>query len=80
MTILLGGDCAILQVDNLKGVDTAPGQDRDEWPMACCREGSVEGGGSVKLIDSSQNRGFGATAGNQLRDVADHETFMIDWD
>ena len=41
--------------ESLKGVPTKEGYDRDEWPMAACREGGK--GASVKYIDPSEIEG-----------------------
>jgi len=49
---------------SLKGIDTKEGYDRDEWPMAMCKEGGY--GASVAYIDSSDNRGAGSWVGHQL--------------
>lgn len=49
---------------SLAGIDTMPGYDRDEWPMAMCEEGGK--GASVAYIDPSDNRGAGSWVGHQL--------------
>lgn len=51
--------------DSLKGIETVPGKDRDEYPPAMFNEGGE--GASVKHISQSDNRGAGSTIGNQLR-------------
>jgi hypothetical protein len=55
--------------ESLSGIDTAPGKDRDEYPMAMFAEGGA--GASVKHIDSSDNQAAGASIGGQLRGVPD---------
>jgi hypothetical protein len=54
---------------SLKGVPTKKGYDRDEWPMAMCREGGE--GADIEYIKPSDNRGAGSWVGNQLEDFAD---------
>lgn len=55
--------------------DTAPGKDRDEYPVAMSAEGGE--GSSVRLIDSSENRSAGAVMGNQLEPYCDGQRFTI---
>ncbi|ANE48728.1 sporulation protein [Paenibacillus swuensis] len=50
--------------ESLAGIPTKSGYDRDEWPMAMCREGGA--GASVRYVPLSDNRGAGAWVGNQL--------------
>jgi len=54
---------------SLKGVPTKKKYDRDEWPMAMCREGG--NGADVAYVKSSDNRGAGSWIGNQLSDYPD---------
>ena len=49
---------------SLAGIETRRGYDRDEWPMAMCKEGGA--GASVAYIASSDNRGAGSWVGHQL--------------
>ncbi|HVT12152.1 MAG TPA: RHS repeat-associated core domain-containing protein [Fimbriimonadaceae bacterium] len=49
----------------LKGTDPSKGLDRDEYPPAWSKEGGS--GSSVRKIPSSDNRGSGASIGNQIR-------------
>jgi len=49
------------------GRPTQPGTDRDEYPPKSTQEGGA--GASVRDIPSSDNRGGGASFGNQIRDV-----------
>ena len=57
----------------LRGKDTKKGMDRDESPPAVFKEGSK----SVKSIPCGDNRGSGATIGNQLRGVKNGEKAVI---
>jgi hypothetical protein len=45
------------------------GYDRDEWPMAMCREGGS--GADIRYIKPADNRGAGSWVGNQLEDYPD---------
>jgi len=54
---------------SLRGQPTASGRDRDEVPPAVLDTGGA--GASVRLIDSSDNRGAGSTMGHQMRDLPD---------
>ncbi len=54
---------------SLKGIPTKKKYDRDEWPMAMCREGGS--GADVAYVKSSDNRGAGSWIGNQLSDYPD---------
>jgi RHS repeat-associated protein len=54
---------------SLQGYATAPGLDRDEYPPAVFAEGGE--GASVQYVPPSDNRGAGASIGNQLRGVPD---------
>lgn len=54
---------------SLKGIPTKKGYDRDEWPMAMCREGGE--GADIEYIKPSDNRGAGSWVGNQLENFAD---------
>jgi RHS repeat-associated protein len=55
------------RADATAGHATQPGTDRDEYPPAVTREGGT--GASVQNIPSSDNRGSGASLGNQISDV-----------
>ena len=50
--------------ENLKGVDTKKGKDRDEAPPAVMNTGEKA---SVKRINSSDNRGAGGSIGQQIK-------------
>ncbi|WP_249866165.1 NucA/NucB deoxyribonuclease domain-containing protein [Paenibacillus konkukensis] len=49
---------------SLHDVPTKKGYDRDEWPMAMCREGGQ--GADIKYITPADNRGAGSWVQNQL--------------
>ncbi|MGX9292619.1 NucA/NucB deoxyribonuclease domain-containing protein [Bacillus sp. A015] len=63
---------------SLRGIPTKRGYDRDEWPMAMCKEGGT--GASVKYIRPSDNRGAGSWVSHQLSDDPDGTKiqFIID--
>jgi len=54
---------------SLHGIPTKRGYDRDEWPMAMCKEGGA--GASVKYVRPSDNRGAGSWVSHQLSDDPD---------
>jgi hypothetical protein len=68
LTIDRGGADAN-RTESLRGISTAPGMDRDEYPMAMFSEGGA--GASVKHITSSDNQAAGASVGGQLRGIPD---------
>jgi hypothetical protein len=51
--------------ESLKNINKIPGSDLDEYPPAMFKEGGS--GASILPISPSDNRGAGATIGNQLR-------------
>ena len=53
----------------LSGTEPQAGFDRDEYPPAATVEGGA--GASVRLIDSSDNRGAGSSFGYQIRELPD---------
>ncbi|WP_232510267.1 NucA/NucB deoxyribonuclease domain-containing protein [Paenibacillus crassostreae] len=55
--------------ESLKGIPTKKGYDRDEWPMAMCKEGGA--GADIAYITPSDNRGAGSWVGNQLENYPD---------
>ncbi|SDT44664.1 Deoxyribonuclease NucA/NucB [Paenibacillaceae bacterium GAS479] len=55
--------------ESLQGIPTRKKYDRDEWPMAMCREGGA--GAHVAYVKSSDNRGAGSWVGNQLEEYPD---------
>lgn len=60
---------------SLKGVPTAPGMDRDEYPPAAAREGGV--GADVRLIPSGDNRSAGQRLGAVMRPYCDGQSFTF---
>jgi len=55
--------------ESLRGIPTKPGLDRDEWPMAMCKEGGK--GADIAYISPSDNRGAGSWVANQLENYPD---------
>jgi len=60
----------------LRDCPSKSGKDRDEYPPKMFAEGGK--GASVRLISPSDNRGAGASIGNQLRNQADGTKVKID--
>ncbi len=60
---------------SLKGVDTIPGLDRDEYPPAMSLEGGK--GASVRHIEQPDNRGLGSSLSHQLREYPDGTKYRI---
>lgn len=60
---------------SLKGVDTIPGLDRDEYPPAMSLEGGK--GASVRHIGQPDNRGSGSSLSHQLREYPDGTKYRI---
>lgn len=52
---------------SLKNVPTKKGYDRDEWPMAFCKEGGT--GADIEYINPSDNRGAGSWVSHQVHDI-----------
>ncbi len=63
---------------SLRGVPTKKGYDRDEWPMAMCKEGGD--GANIAYVTPKDNRGAGSWIGNLLSDLEDgtRVLFVID--
>lgn len=59
----------------LAGTTPQAGSDRDEYPPAVTAEGGS--GASVRPIDPSDNRGAGASVGNQIRDIPDGSQIQV---
>jgi hypothetical protein len=57
------------------GTPTQPNKDRDEYPPAVAQEGGK--GSSVRHVDPKDNRGAGASMGQQLRAFKDGAKVMI---
>jgi len=66
LTVERGG-AAERRAQATAGVPTQPGTDRDEYPPAVTAEGGR--GASVRNIPTSDNRGAGASVGQQIRKV-----------
>ena len=75
LTINRGGAAANRR-DSLRGVQTKPGLDRDEFPPAMFQEGGK--GASVRHINRADNRGSGACIGAQCRGLPDGLRVRID--
>ena len=69
------GDAPTRRKASLKGIDIVPGLDRDEYSPAMSKEGGAEA--SVKLINSSDNRGSGSIISSQLRKYPDGTKYQI---
>ncbi|OBZ17901.1 DNA-entry nuclease [Bacillus sp. FJAT-26390] len=54
---------------SLNGIATKKGFDRDEWPMAMCKEGG--NGAHIAYVSPKDNRGAGSWIGNQLAELKD---------
>ncbi|MEK4605486.1 NucA/NucB deoxyribonuclease domain-containing protein [Bacillus sp. FSL L8-0099] len=54
---------------SLANVPTKKGYDRDEYPMALCREGGK--GADIKYIKPADNRGAGSYIGNKVDKLPD---------
>lgn len=54
---------------SLNGIPLKKGFDRDEWPMAMCKEGGE--GSDIAYVTPKDNRGAGSWIGNQLADLKD---------
>jgi glutamyl/glutaminyl-tRNA synthetase len=61
--------------ESLAGIETKPGYDRDEFPMAMCAEGGQ--GADVKMVHSSDNRGEGSWVSHQLSGLPDGTKVLI---
>ncbi|MGR5997899.1 NucA/NucB deoxyribonuclease domain-containing protein [Bacillus cereus] len=54
---------------SLANIPTKKGYDRDEYPMALCREGGK--GADIKYIKPADNRGAGSYIGNKVERLTD---------
>jgi len=63
------------RTDNLSGVPTVKGKDRDEFPPAVINNGG--NGQSVRHIDPSDNRGAGSSIGHQISNLPDGTRVVI---
>jgi hypothetical protein len=62
-------DVKIHRKESLAGYLTKPGYDRDEFPMAMCKEGGYHA--NIMYVPASDNRGAGAWISHQLRGLPD---------
>jgi hypothetical protein len=61
--------------DALAGTEPQTGSDRGEYPPAVTAEGGS--GASVRPIDPSDNRGAGASFGNQIKGLLDGSQIQV---
>jgi len=61
--------------DATEGTPGRRGYDKDEYPPALSRQGGA--GADVRLVPSADNRGAGASMGNQLRRYCDGQPFRL---
>jgi hypothetical protein len=61
--------------ESLQGTKPVPGKDRDEYPPAVFKEGGR--GSQVRPINPSDNRGAGASVGQQIKDVSNGDKVKI---
>jgi hypothetical protein len=61
---------------SLRGIATAPGMDRDEYPPAASAEGGA--GANVRLIPASDNRRAGARMGAVMRPFCPGQAFILE--
>lgn len=61
--------------ESLRGVATAPGKDRDEFPPAVCKEGGK--GADVRLVPAKENRSAGAWMSHQLQRWPDGTRVLV---
>ncbi|WP_046213082.1 NucA/NucB deoxyribonuclease domain-containing protein [Paenibacillus wulumuqiensis] len=83
---IAAGESAICTIDrkgakenrreSLKGIETRKGYDRDEWPMAMCKEGGA--GADIRYVTPSDNRGAGSWISNQLDNYPDGTRVLIE--
>ncbi|GAA4848829.1 DNA-entry nuclease [Paenibacillus vulneris] len=76
---IASGESAVCTIDrkgaeenrkkSLHDVPTKKGYDRDEWPMAMCKEGGE--GADIRYISPSDNRGAGSWVSNQVEKYPD---------
>ena len=61
---------------SLRGIKTAPGKDRDEYPPAASEEGGA--GADVRLISSSDNRSAGTRMNAQMSAYCPGTRFLLE--
>jgi hypothetical protein len=74
-------NAAARRVQDLRGIPTRPGFDRDEWPPAFTEEAGLHSDGSradVAYVESSENRSGGAVMGAALRGFCDGQRFIVE--
>lgn len=68
--------------EDLRGIPTRPGFDRDEWPPAFTEEAGVHTDGrprdDVAYVPSSENRSGGSVMGAALRSFCDGQRFIVE--
>jgi hypothetical protein len=67
--------------DDLRGIPTRTGFDRDEYPPAVTEEAGLHSDGrrsSVTYVPSSENRSGGSVLGRQLAGFCDGQKFIIE--
>ncbi|EIT86417.1 NucB [Fictibacillus macauensis ZFHKF-1] len=69
------GGAADRRKESLKGYPTKPGYDRDEFPMAMCKEGGK--GADIRYITPADNRGAGSYIGNHVENYPDGTKVLI---
>jgi len=69
-------DAAAHRKASLRGVATAPGKDRDEYPPAASEEGGA--GADVRLISSSDNRSAGSRMNAQMSAYCPGTRFLLE--
>jgi len=62
--------------NDLKGIPTKPGFDRDEYPPAAAQESAPHA--DVAYVSSSENRSGGSVLGLAMRPFCDGQRFMIE--
>lgn len=64
------------RAESLKGIETKPKMDRDEYPFAATEEGGS--GASVRHLPSGENRGAGSCFGHWCKGRPDGTKFWVD--
>jgi hypothetical protein len=69
------------RTQDLRGIPTRPGFDRDEWPPAVTEESGQHTDGtraSVAYVPSAENRSGGSVLGAALRGFCDGQRFIVE--
>ena len=81
-TLTLERDGApVRRTEDLRGIPTRPGFDRDEYPPALSEESGLHSDGtraSVAYVFSAENRSGGSVLGRQLAPYCDGQRFIIE--